>query len=511
MGKKCLKSAIVLLALFCPIFISEILYGVTTGESVSDSTADFHCAAVYTNRIMLMKESDPYPWNDPENESHLNDRLSLLFQFTRFRDVRFFLKGASGVRDERTGKHRNRLLLEQGDIRYRLAGEGLGVRLFMRERIFRTRNRELNLISDDIPEISGKGQGIALDAKAWGHLYLRLGSADFYETSQIERKAGLPLFSDAGDEMDWIEIEAGGKRWHAGFILAENRSSIKGNRSIAGVTAGKGIGTAMLQIEFVRSIKGRAQDLWRLGLPDIDSERISFGEVSRGLPDDMAFQTEVTGIERRFEGIGKLGVVPSYRYSGNDYSWEKGELAPGTVESNITSWWKHDELALSVFMEASDLYSGPPGERCRSLSTVLRTEFKKGFESREKMILAEGRKPVFLFSLLDDRYGSRMRFMTRIDDYGGRNEFYFLAEGGIDLDSSWSIRSTLFHHGKGESFYNAELEYRPQKRFLFRAGFGSFDPACESISIWNDPVPREVEKQRMISFYTRIWLGEIID
>ncbi|MBN2185357.1 MAG: hypothetical protein JW746_08520 [Candidatus Krumholzibacteriota bacterium] len=476
-----------------------------------DSTVNFRCSAVYTNRVMLLKNSSPFPWNDPETESHLNDRISLLFQVIPWKDTMLLLKGASGERSLDDEGYRNRMILEQGDIRYALRDGRMNFRLFMRERVFRTRNRTLNLMSDDLPEISGNGQGVKLEARAVKGVNISVTSADFFERSQLEKSGGLPIFNGAPEEVDLVEIETSRDFWHIGLMLAESRSASAGNISLAGGTMGTGIGNTRLSVEFAKSVSGRLKELGDSRFLDIAGSDIRFGRVSRGLPDDMEIGTEVTGFECRVDGIGRFGVVPSYRYCGKRFLWNKGESSPGIIESSILSWWKHQDLSVSAQLEFCDSYSSLLYESYRAISGTLRMEFKEGFESIEKIIISEDKRSTLILSLLDDRYGSRVRLLTRLDDAGGTNHLSFLAEGSIDLDRSWSLRSSLFHQRSGENLYGMELEFRPKDRFLFRAGFGSYNPSNEASSIFHDQVPRFFEKERMISFYTRIWFGEMID
>ena len=508
---KILEDKIILTVLIFVIISVAMVESLAGKEAVPDSTILFHCSAVYTNRIRLLRNSSPFPWNDPESESHINDRISLLFQMIPRKDTRLFLKVASGIRDLGEEGFRNRLLLEQGDIRYALPDGRISLRLFMRERVFRTRNRMLNLLSDDLPEISGNGQGLMLEARAGERLNISVKSADFFERSQIEKTGGLPIFTDAPEELDLIEIETGGDLWHVGLILAESRSANTGNTALAGGSMGAGMGNARVSVEFAKSVSGRLKDLGNSRFLDIEKSDITFGRISRGLPDDMEIVSEVAGLECRVEGVGRFGVIPSYKYCGKDYLWNKGESSPGMVESNIISWWKHQDLSVSVYVEAADIYFNSFLRRYRALSGSLRMEFIEGFESIEKIIASEDKRSTLILSLLDDRYGSRLRLLTRLDDAGGTNELSFIAEGGIDLNRSWTLRSSLFRQRTGENLYSMELEFRPQNRFLFRAGFGSYNPSSEASSMFHDPVPRFIEKERMISFYTRIWFGEMID
>ncbi len=505
-----LKKRLSLIALAFVVISASVPEPLRADGADPDSTSYFGFSAIYSNRIRLLRDSSPFPWNDPAIESELNDRAVLLFQAIPFDGAMLFLKGATGVRNLDEEGYGEGAFLEQGDLRYLSAGDRIGLRIFMRERVFRTRNRALNLLSDDLTELSQLGQGIKFGFRDARGVSLAAWSADLFERSRLEKSGGFPVFDDAPEEIDVVEIEADGDLGRIGLILAENRSAYSGDISLAGGMVGTGTDRTRLSIEFVKSVSGRFADLGDSRFFDVDWDDISIGRVSNGLPDDIVIASEITGLEREVGGIGRFGIIPSYRYCGERFLWNKGEDVPGTVENSIISWWKHSRLSIYARVEYVDSYSSSQNENTRIVSGLMRMEFKDGFESTERIMAAEGRRPTLILSLSDDRYGSRVRMLARLDDTGGDNLLSFLAEGDIDLHRSWSLRSTLFRQNTGVGHYSMEVEFRPENRFLFRAGFGSYLPANEAPSLLHDPVPRYVEKERSITFYTRIWLGEMI-
>ncbi len=482
-----------------------------TAETVAeaDSAISWEWSLVYINRIELLRRSEPFPWNDPRQDTHLNDRVSILMHTSPLKKMNIFLKGATGLRKVEAGLYSNRFFLEQGDIRYSLPDRDFSVRLFLRERIFRTGNRLLPLVSNDTPMLYRRGEGLALDACVRRVLWLSYRHAAFYEEDRIEKNGGLPSFSAAGEYMNLFECEVRGEFWHLGLIVSETRSAIHPDAVMAGTGLGIGIGGTDLLVEFAKSAPGRWNEIGIGRFIDFDMGNGKWGSISRVFPDDIVFSAEISGLEYDLSGRGKMGVIPSYRYYGKDFIWRPGEFAGGLVKSSIMTWWRHSTLAIMTALEASDMYDSYTSERTTSLEGMLRARLKGGFESTGRVILRDGKGSVLVLSFIDDNSLTRMRVSARLDGVGRENDFSFLTEGSMNLNNSWALRSVLFLQGSLESLYSMELEFRPSKRFLFKAAFGSFVPGGEANMLIHDHYPSLLDKERRISVYTRIWLGEM--
>ncbi|MCK4237340.1 MAG: hypothetical protein KAX38_09500, partial [Candidatus Krumholzibacteria bacterium] len=130
-----------------------------------------------------------------------------------------------------------------------------------------------------------------------------------------------------------------------------------------------------------------------------------------------------------------------------------------------------------------------------------------GFETRKGLLLREGERPSLVLSFLDESRITRMRATARLDGLGGRNDFSFLAEGGMNFGESWTVQSVLYFFGSAERLYNLGFEFRPGRRFLFMLAFGSFIPFQEDIMLNYSHDLHPPEKERRVSIFTRIWFG----
>ena len=189
--------------------------------------------------------------------------------------------------------------------------------------------------------------------------------------------------------------------------------------------------------------------------------------------------------------------------------FRSGEVVPGLIETMLTFWWKHPDLAVSLFIDAVESFKSGHEEGQGFVRAMARERFRSGLAISEGMILRENGDPLLLLSLSDDNGTGRMRITSRLEDPGYRNVLSFLAEGQMNLTRKLSLRTSLFLQNSLESMYSTELEFRSGNRFLIRAGFGSFINYDTGTRILYDPEPESIEKSRYISFYGRVALGDI--
>jgi hypothetical protein len=100
-----------------------------------------------------------------------------------------------------------------------------------------------------------------------------------------------------------------------------------------------------------------------------------------------------------------------------------------------------------------------------------------------------------------------MTAAVRIDDLGDRNEFSFMAQGGMNLGSAWAIRSSLYLFKSFVNLYGIEVEYRGGDRFLCKAVLGSFDPMSYNGVLDRSPDLISPVAERRVTFFTRITFG----
>jgi len=477
-------------------------------ETPPDSSGSYRWGGVYTSRIALNEYTTGFPWNDPASRSYLTDRVSLMFDADFGRYLNFFIKGTTGLRGLDSDIYKSRFFIDQGHLsatwRDRVTGK-----LFLRERVFRNRNRLMYLVSNDSPLISRRGEGFDIAALTAGPVLLTYTGAVFRDPWEQKQNGGLPPLPFEGR---FLNLFGGGIQrdsWHAGLTFADVRStwSWQDFSVLYGLDGGFALAGGRVNIEFARS--AREWDDFEDGLLGLDFDAMDWGSFSAGLPVDGVLAAEWTGFAWNAEGKGKFGLTPGYRYSGALFIDHIGEVSPGYVESYIETWWKHAKLASLVTVKAADRYDYDTGKGGGVLETSLWMRLRGGLETTARAFFAEGSRPVLIISTVDDNSLTRLLTTARIDDTGGMSEFSFLTEAGINLGRRWTLGGSVYLERSITGFYSADIEVRGGKRFVFRASAGTYIPVSTCVDLNYDPVPQVTHRDRAISFYTRIWLGGI--
>jgi len=484
--------------------------GAAANRAARDSSYVFRYGLLYESRIDLDRSSSPFPWNDPEPESHLSDRLSLMTSIALPRSFEIFIKGATGDRAVDRPFYRERFMLDQGHISFGRAVIGLEGRLFLRERIYRSGFLLLPFVTADRPFTSVRGGGLLLEVERWNILGVRYIESALRDDPRIDDYGGLPLFSGGADMLRHIEV---GISRYRGLRLELAASQVRSIEYGDVVTLASGFGVELLgmrlDIELARSIEGNWEDVRRSKLFELDIDLFDMGNASDLFGEHVAFAGELDGLVYHSRSLGTLQFLPGYRYCGKGFINPAGETAGALVESYITCWWTHPELDLLVTVGARDRYEMLQGSERRLLEGSARMRLKGGFAARGGILYEIDRDPSLLLSLADENSSYRLATSARIDDAGGENDFSFLAEGALNLTGSVSVRSTLLLVRSTESFYNLGVEFRPARNFLLNLGFGSFRPFDEEVSFQYDELIESPMKDRMVTISTRLWFGEL--
>ncbi len=499
---------VALLALSAPALCEE------SAASEPDSSSSYRWGAVYTSMIDLREKGYAFPWNDPSAVSHYKDRVSLMFgaDFGRYFD--FFIKGTTGY----LGKGREYLpdrppfFIDQGHISARWRAVLAG-KLFLRERVFRNRNRLILLVSNESRLIRNRGEGLDIKVLTAGPALLTYSGAVFRYFRDQRENGGLPVTDPKGAYLNLVEGGIKRSRWHAGITIADVRPSDdipwwRGLRSaMYGIDGGFDLAGANVYVEYSRSVANWSD--FEDDLFGFDFGTMKWGDFSAGLPEDGALAAEWTGLNIHAEGTGRFGITPGYRYSGLRYKDVIGEVERGIVESYIELWWKHEKLAMLVSLKAADRYYYWSGEGGGVYEASLWTRLRGGTELTARSFFWGGYYPALLCSVVDDNSLTRLSMTARMEEAGGSSEFYFLTEAGINLGRKWTLGGSVYLEGSREGFYSADIEMRGGKRFVFRASAGTYIPGSTSAALNYDPYLPETKRDRVISFYTRIWLGGI--
>ena len=482
--------------------------GTAAIRAAPDSSFIFRYGVLYESRIDLERSSCPFPWNDPESESHLSDRLSLMTLIAMPGNSKIFIKGATGARAADRPFYRERFMFDQGHISFGHAAISVEGRLFLRERIYRSGFLLLPLVTADRPFTSARGEGLLLDVERWGILGLRYIESALRDDHRIDDYGGLPLFSGGVDMFRHIE---GGISGYRGLRLELSASQIRSIEYKDVVMLASGFGVELLglrlDIELARSIEGNWQDVRHSRLFELDVDRLDAGNASALFGEHVAFAGELDGLLYRSRSRGSLHFLPGYRYCGRGFVNPAGEIANALVESYLTAWWTHPELDMLVMFGARDRYEMLDGSECRLLEGSVRMRLKGGFTARGGILYEIDNDPSLLLSFADENNSYRLAATARIDGAGGENDFSFLVDGAMNLTGSVSVRSTLLLVRSRESFYNLGVEFRPTQKFLLNLGFGSFRPFDEEVSFQNDELIESPIKNRMVTVSARIWLG----
>ena len=502
LGRKCYIALMVLAAL------AMAVRGTCAASRPDSSTLDW--ALLYAGRIDLTRDDEIFPWNDPEAVSHRNDRLVSMLGLRPVPALAIFLKGASGYRREQENVYRNRFALAQGHAHFDFLGGDVRGRLFLRERSYRTHHKLLRLVSNDAPFLDGRGQGVHLDAGNAARRFHVRYIESILRSEDLAIHGGLPLLAGGGDIFRMLSCSVLPIRGTAlGFTASEIRSLQAGD----GVMIGSDIDLTVHGVRFIaelaRTVRGRWDDLMSASLFDLDPRKARIRSLSGIFSRNVAFSSEVHGLEVRSARLGIFSIVPGYRYYGRGFFDPQGEITGGLIESSLTSWWRHVRYNAGVSVEVCERYDGTAGERYELVRCISRAALQGGFALVGNALFAEGRRSSVLLSILDEHDQARILTTVRLDDAGRGNDLSFLAEGQMNLSSFWSLRNTLYLYRSSASYYTAELEFRPSRRFLLRAAIGTFRPFEEDINMNRALDPPPPSGERWLSIYTRVWFGTI--
>ena len=475
-----------------------------------DSSFVFRYGVLYESRIDLERSSESFPWNDPEAESHLSDRFSLMTSITLWGNSEVFIKGATGVRALDRPFYQERLMLDQGHISFEHESIGIEGRLFLRERMYRSGFLLLPLVTPDSPFTSERGEGLLLEVKRWGMFGMQYMESALRDDPRIDDYGGLPLFSGGVDLFRYLEARI---RGYHGLRLELAASQIRSIDYGDVVMIASGFGVELhglrLDIELARSIEGSWEDVRHSRLFELDVDQFDTGDASAMFGEHITLSGELDGLGYNSRSLGTIHLLPGYRYCGKGFINPAGEAAGALVESYLTAWWNHPELDLIVTLGARDRYEMLNGSDRRLLEGSARMRLKGGFTARGGILHEIDREPSLLLSLADENNSYRLVTSARIDDAGGENDFSFLVEGALNLTGTVSVRSTLLLVRSAESFYNLGVEFRPSRKFLLNMGFGSFRPFGEEVSFQHDELIEPPMKGRFVTISARLWFGEL--
>jgi len=488
------------------LLISALQASARSAES-ADTALVYRWSAAYRSRIDIKRMPLSFPWNDKEAFSHRNDRLAVLGELVWRNNLSFFAKGATGFR--LGGDYQDeRFILDQGHVGFELLGEAVTGRIFSRERVYRTDQRLLTLLSDE-SAIVGLGEGVALEVNAGAHVSLSYIESVLRPDFAI--RGGLPSFQSAEEYLRAVRMEAFQRGIvHAGFTLSELH--LKGLDDW--ITTGADLGFAVRGIdvlaELARTQRGGWNELRANSLFDLNWRRARFDRFSGLFSDENAFATEIEGLRVGMHRFGVLNIVPGYRYCGSAFSNPAGETERHLREGYVHAWWKSAGYDALVSVDAS---SGMRyGRDFSRLIASARGRYRGGFELRQNIMCTTGARSSAAVSLIDDNALTRLVVTARVDDLGAGNVFSYLARGTVNLGSRVAARSALFLYRSRTSLYDVEIEFRPRGSYLFQAAFGSFTPRFEGLTLDREFDLYTLElappsKDRFILFFTRIWFG----
>jgi len=489
------------------LFVCAILRP-ARAEERPDSSLVFKWTALYRSRIDVNTMPPNFPWNDRDAYSHFNDRLAVLGEITHSRCIAVFAKGATGFRFG--GEYQEQqFILDQGHIGFDFLGGAVSGRFFSRERVYRTDQRLLKLVSDESWALVDRGEGIALDVNAGAHLSLNYIESILRDDVAIH--GGLPSFHGGEDRLRVFRLEGFQRaRWHAGFTISEMRDRWYGDRITVGTDLGFRVRGIDLLAEIARTQSGGWRELRNNALFDLNWRAARLDKLGALFSDSDAFAAEIEGLRLGMGDLGTAGLVPGYRYAGYAVTNLEGEFARGLRESYLLAWWKPANYDALLSVDAAD--GEWWGQDFSRLVGSARMRYRGGFELRESILCAAGERSAATISIIDDNSFSRIAVTARIDDLGDGNLLSYLARGTLNFGSRVAARSALYLYSSRLSLYNVEIEFRPRERFLFQASLGTFAPRDENIQLDRsfsmyafDPNP--VSKDRFIMLFTRIWFG----
>ncbi len=479
-------------------------------EEHSDSSVVFKWSAHYLSRIDVREWSSSFPWNDLQSRSHVNDRLAVLGEMIHPRGIAVFAKGATGFR--LGGEyHDQQFVLDQGHVGFDLLGGAVSGRLFSRERVYRTDQRLLKLLSDESPGIVDRGEGIALTANAGAHLSLGYIESVLRDHDDVAIHGGLPSYRGDEDRLRVFRLEGFQRaRWHAGLTISEMIDGRYDDRVTVGTDVGFRVKGIDLIAELARTQSGGWNELRNNALFDLDWSAVRLDDFGALFSDNDAFAAEIEGLGVGMGDRGAIGLVPGYRYAGRGFANPEGETARGLREARLLAWWKPASYDALLSVDAAD--GAWWGQDFSRIVGSARMRYRGGFEMRQSLLCAKGERSSAAVSFVDDNALSRIVMMVRIDDLGGANLMSYLARGTLNLGSRVSAKSALFLYRSRLNRYNVEIEFRPRERFLFQAALGSFVPSEESVRLDGSFDAYALgfypaSNDRFVTFFTRIWFG----
>ena len=499
-------------AAYAPVLACALLlaaHAPARSEDRPDTSLVYRWSAVYRSRIDVDRTSLAFPWNDEESFSHFNDRLAILGELAYGNHLSLFAKGATGFR--LGGDYQEEMfVLDQAHAGFDLLGGAVTGRLFVRERVYRLDQKLLTIASDESGFVD-HGEGLALRVNAGAHVSLNYVESIIRDDAVIH--GGLPSFQAGGNNLRVLRLEAFQSRHvHAGLTISDSRMEAYGRRITVGADFGVGLRGIDFFAELARTQSGGWDELREHTLFDLNWDKASFGDFGALFSPDDAFAAEIEGLRFGMGGLGAVGLVPGYRYSGTQFTNPplEGEIPPGLDESYVLAWWKPARYDALVSIDASN--GTFRGEDLNRLVASARMRYRGGFELRESVLCRTGQRSSAAVSFLDDNALSRLVMTVRMDDPGAGNLLSYLAQATLDLGSRVSAKSALYLYRSRTSLYNVGLEFRPRERFLFQAAVGSFTPRYEGLTMEHDfdLYAFELEpplKDRFIQFFTRIWFG----
>ncbi len=497
--------AVSCIAALIPALLSPA--GAATGAP-TDSVSSLRWSVVYRGRLMLERSSVPFSWNDEATSSHLNDRFALMGLFRPIRSVEIFLKGATGLRLEETEHYENCFSLEQGHVGAGPFGGELTGTLFLRERRFRSDHRLMYAVSNDASFLAGRGEGVIIEAGRDGRYGLTWTESVLKREQVYSKHGGLPVFHGGGDAFRALRCGIASQRLgvRLGGVVSEVRSITVGDGVMVGADVGINVRGIVLNAELLSTRRGRLRDLKAGRLFGVHTGRLSPDSFSEIFTGEAVFAAEVSGLMLHSNDLGTFRLIPGYRYCGDRIFIPQGEIPGGNIETYIESWWKHPLYDVLVTMKAADGYrAGGVGRRL--LNGSLKTRFRGGFEISEGVILADGDGPSVFVSVLDERNVSRISVSALFDGADERDGFSFLADGSMNLGGNLTVRSVLYLYHSRTSLYSIGIGFRPQRRVLFNAAFGSLDPLAVPVSLEHEYDMESPVKDRFVSLSGRVHFG----
>ena len=471
-----------------------------------DSDSSFVCtwSAVHVGLVDIERSASNFPWNDEERRAALSNRLALLGEVGFGERLSLFGKGASGFRIE--GEYQNnRCVLEQGHVGFELLGETVRARLFARERVYRTDQRLLKVLSDESPMFAGRGEGLALEMNAGSHI-----SLSFIESilkDELNENGGVPSFHGGGDIFRALRLEGFQRvRWHAGFTLSQTRSTRDGDRVAVGADLGFRARGVDFLAELTRLREGTWEDLRESSLFGLKRHGEDGGGSHSLFSQSNAFAAEIEGLRLDMKALGAVGIVPGYLFGGSEFEDPSGEIIAGLEQGHLLAWWQPATSDALLSLDAAG--GNDTGGDFKRLIAHARLRFRGGFEVRESVLCRTGNRTSAAASLIDDNALSRLAVSARIDDLGARNELSYLAEGAINLGSRFAAKGVLYLCRSQAGRYHTELEFRPRERYLLQVSCGSFMPRYEGMALDNAIQLDAPSKDRFIRLFTRVWFGE---